>query len=66
MIRKCSNPECEKQARAAIKTTDGTRGMTTVLYYDDRAAPMLAYPLCKAHAAATLLAIVMDQISEDG
>lgn len=55
---------CLKEARAAIKTTDGAR-FTTVLYYDDRGAPKIATRYCKEHAVATLFALAADMIAPD-
>lgn len=51
---KGTDHQCPKPARAALKTTRGTR-FTTVVYWDDREAPKVAVKYCKEHAVATLI-----------
>lgn len=55
---------CTKDARAALKTTNGVR-FTTVIYYDDREAPKVAVRYCKEHAVATLFGLGTDLIAPD-
>lgn len=57
------NP-CPKEARAAIKLTDGIR-TTATLYFDDREAPKVAVRYCKEHAVATLVRFGTTFIAED-
>lgn len=55
---------CPKDARAAVKVTDGTR-TTATLYFDDREAPKVAVKYCKEHAVATVVGFATTFIESD-
>jgi hypothetical protein len=64
--RECRAEDCAKEARCAIRTLRPNRGtLYSVFYFDDRTAPRLASPYCKAHGMEVMSGSMAMLVDED-
>ncbi len=65
-ITKCSDKECERPARCAIRTTRPSRAdIRVTLYADDRTAPKTALRYCHEHGVSTITALTRTVVDGD-
>jgi hypothetical protein len=65
-MNRCSYPDCENQARLAIRTTrPHRRELKSVVWYDDRTAPKTASRYCRKHAIHLATELIFSMSHED-
>lgn len=66
LFEKCSDVQCSRPGRMALRTTRPSReDLRTTIFYDDRVAPKSAQTYCREHGTELLVSLVDTLVPED-